>query len=225
MDEFIRSHPFNKYKFNCFHEAGVLILISKEKIRTRKFAQRYRELALNEKGAELVELAFVLPFFLVIIIGIVDFGGAWAARDQVAGAAQGAIRVAVNNFNDTTNPQCGGVPCSVQAAVNTAISALNNANLPTCGMDPANITATGAAFTWSDSTVCLNNGGTFTITVSRAVPETDSSSGTNVTVLTTQVTISYPYTLTMNMPELGYFHNTFGTYLMLNRTVTMANLT
>jgi len=197
-------------------------LIFKEKTRMSKLAQRARGLARNEKGAELIELAFIVPFFLVMIIGIVDFGGAWAAHDQVAGAAQSGIRVAVNNFNDTTNPQCGGVPCSVQAAINTSISALNNANLPTCGMDPANITATGASFTWSDSVGC--NGGTFTITVARAVPELDNSSGTNVTVLTTQVTINYPYAMTMNMPTLGYFSNTFGPYIMLNRTVTMANL-
>lgn len=184
---------------------------------------RYGDLARNEQGAELVELAFIVPFFLVMIIGIIDFGGAWAARDQIAGAAQAAVRVSVNTYNDTTNPQCGGNPCTVQAAVNGAIASVNNAGLPTCGMDPANIAAAGGAFTWSDTATC-GNGGTFTITVARAVPEVDGSSGTNTTVLTTQVTVSYPYTLSISMPSLIFFSNTFGPYLMLNRTVTMANL-
>ncbi|HET6145123.1 MAG TPA: TadE/TadG family type IV pilus assembly protein [Candidatus Acidoferrales bacterium] len=196
-----------------------------QKIKTRvgRLGRGSRNLARNEQGAELVELAFIVPFFLVMIIGIVDFGGAWAARDQVAGAAQAAARVSVNTFNDTTNPQCGGNPCTVQAAVNGVIASLNNAGVPTCGMDPANITAAGGAFSWSDTASC-GNGGTFTITVARAVPEVDTSSGTNTTVLTTQVTISYPYTLVINMPNLAPFTNTFGPYLMLNRTVTMANL-
>jgi Flp pilus assembly protein TadG len=195
----------------------------KERKRMNGLLRRYRALALNDQGAELVELAFILPFFLVMIIGVIDFGGAWAARDQVAGAAQAAGRISINTFNDTTNPQCGGNPCTVQAAVNGAIASLNNAGLPICGMDPANITAAGGAFTWSDTASC-GNGGTFTITVARAVPEVDTTSGTNTTVLTTQVTISYPYTLVINMPNLNPFTNTFGPYLMLNRTVTMANL-
>ena len=145
-------------------------------------------------------------------------------RDQIAGAAQAGVRVAVNTFNDTTNPQCDGNPCSVQAAVNAALAALNQANVPTCGMDPSDITAAGGPFTWSASVGC-SNGGTFTITVARAVPEVDTSSGTDTTVLTTQVRINYPCTLSISMPGLIFFQNTFGPYVMLHRTVTMANLT
>jgi Flp pilus assembly protein TadG len=223
MDDVERSHSPNSNQFNRLDEAGVLIVFRKAKTRIGKLRFRYRNLAGNEQGAELVELAFILPFFLVMIIGIVDFGGAWAARDQIAGAAQAGVRVAVNNFNDTTNPQCGGNPCSVQAAITTAVTALTNAGLPTCGMDPTNIAASGGAFSWSDSVGCPN-GGNFTITVARAVPGVDTSSGTNTTVLATQITVSYPYTMSINMPGLIFFQNTFGPFLMLNRTVTMANL-
>jgi Flp pilus assembly protein TadG len=217
------DNSHNSDQFNRLDEAGVLIVFPKQRKRMSGFSRRYRALALSEHGAELVELAFILPFFLVMIIGIVDFGGAWAARDQIAGAAQSAVRVSVNNFNDTTNPQCGGNPCTVQAAVNGVVTSLTNAGLPTCGMDPANIAAAGGAFAWNDTASC-GNGGTFTITVARAVPEVDTSSGTNTTVLTTQVTVSYPYTLKISMPNLNPFQNTFGSYLVLNRTVTMANL-
>jgi Flp pilus assembly protein TadG len=223
VDDVKRGNTSNQHQFNGLDEAGVLIVFLKEKKRMSTFSRRSRDLARNERGAELIELAFVLPFFLVMIIGIVDFGGAWATRDHIAGAAQAAVRVSVNTFNDTTNPQCGGNPCTVQAAVNASIAALTQAGVPTCGMDPANITTAGGAFSWSDSAGCTN-GGTFTITVARAVPEVDTSSGTNTTVLTTQVTVSYPYTLSISMPNLYPFSNTFGPYLMLNRTVTMANL-
>jgi Flp pilus assembly protein TadG len=186
----------------------------------------FRKAGSEEKGAELIELAFTLPIFLLIIFGVVDFGGAWAAQDQIECAARNGARVAVSNFNDTTtsNPQCAGGPCSVQAAVDAAVAAFANSGLPTCGMTGAGIGAAAGAFTWSDSAGCPN-GGTFTITVARAVPETDNSSGTNTTVLTTQVSISYPYTFKLNMGGgLIYAGNPFATYITLNDTATMVNL-
>jgi Flp pilus assembly protein TadG len=196
----------------------------REKNRVKKSAARVRKLLSDEKGAELIELAFTLPFFLLIIIGIIDFGGAWAERDQIEGAARNGARVAVATFNDTTNPQCGGVPCSVQVAVGAVLAALTNANTPTCTMTAAGIAATGAPFTWNDTAACPN-GGTFTITVERAVPEVDTSSGSNVTVLTTKVTISYPYTFQLNMSGGSIFAgNPFASWVMLNGTAMMVNL-
>ncbi len=195
----------------------------REKNRVRKASAHFRTLARNEKGAELIELAITLPIFLLMIIGIIDFGGAWAARDQIEGAARSGARAAVASFNDTTNPQCGGGPCSVQVAVDAAVSALGNSNMPTCGMTAAGIATTGAPFTWNDTAVCPN-GGAFTITVARAVPEVDGSTGTNVNVLTTQVTVSYPYTFKLNMGGgLIFSGNPFATYVTLNSMVTMVN--
>lgn len=184
----------------------------------------FRRLTASEKGAELLELAFVLPFLLVMIIGIIDFGGAWAAKDEVEGAGRSGARVAVANFNDTTNPQCGGNPCSVQVAVNAIVQNIDAANLPDCGMNASGIAAAGPAFTWSDSAACPN-GGTFTITVARALPTVDDSTGTDVNVLATQVTISYPYTLQLSMAgglifSLGNFSN----FVTLNTSTTMVNL-
>jgi Flp pilus assembly protein TadG len=198
----------------------------REKNRMKKSATRLRKLLSSEKGAELIELAFTLPFFLLIIIGIVDFGGAWAERDQIEGAARNGARVAVATFNDTTNPQCGGgsVPCSVQVAVDAVLTALSNAGTLNCGMTAAGIAATGAPFTWNDTATC-GNGGTFTITVERTVPEVDASAGSNVTVLTTKVTISYPYTFRLNMSGGSIFSgNPFARWVTLNGTATMVNL-
>lgn len=181
-----------------------------------------RYLASSQRGAEILEIAITLPIFLLMIIGIIDFGGAWAARDQIEGSARNGARASVAAFNDTTNPQCGGGPCSVQVAVDAAIAALNNANLPTCGMTDAGIGAAGT-FTWSDTAGCPN-GGTFTITVNRAFPVPDNSTGTPITVLTTQVTVSYPYTFKLNMGGgLAYAANPFAAYTTLKSTVTMVN--
>lgn len=197
----------------------------RKKIRTKKATSTLRNLAFNEKGTELVELAFTLPLFLLMIIGIIDFGGAWGAKDQIAGTARDGARVAISTFNDMTNPQCGGgaVSCTAQAAVDEVVAAVTNSGLPPCGMTSAGLGATGAPFTWSDSVVCPN-GGTFTITVARAVPETDTSSGTNITVLTTQVTVNYPYTLPLNMNGGIIFGlNPFGNFVMVNSMATMTN--
>jgi Flp pilus assembly protein TadG len=147
-----------------------------------------RKLTSGDQGSELVEFAFVLPFFLLIIVGLIDFGGAWGMKDKIAGAARDGARVAVASFNDSTNPQCAGTSCAVQASTDAVIGALTDANVNTCGMTGAGMAPSGAAFTWTESVPCAN-GGNFTITVARAVPEVDASSGTNVQVLTTQVTV------------------------------------
>ena len=68
------------------------------------------------EGVELLEFSLILPFLLVILAGVIDFGGAWTTKDNLAGAAREGARVATASFNDTTNPQCSGTPCSVQAA-------------------------------------------------------------------------------------------------------------
>jgi hypothetical protein len=81
-----------------------------------------------------------------------------------------------------------------------------------------------APFVWTDTAGCPN-GGTFTITVARAVPETDASSGTNTAVMTTVVTVNYPYTFGLNMGGgLMYMGNPFAAFVNLNGTATMANL-
>ena len=165
----------------------------RNKIRAMKVCTHLHTLSSGEEGAELIEFAFVLPFLFVLLVGVMDFGGAWAVRDKIAGAVRDGARVAVATFNDSTNPQCGGTSCAVQAAADATIETLNNANVDTCGMTGAGMAATGAPFTWRNTVVC-GNGGRFRLTVARAVPEVDGSSGANVQVLTTQVTITYPYT-------------------------------
>lgn len=149
----------------------------------RKFRHR-------EKGAEMLELALSLPFLLIMLVGIIDFGAAWATQDKLANATRDGARVAVAEFNDTDNPQCPGVPCSVQAAANTVIESLNSANVNTCGLTDATTTAPApGAFTWTYTVTCANP---YTITVERAVPQAITSP-TNQTVLCTRVTLVYTY--------------------------------
>ena len=48
----------------------------------------------GETGAEIVEMALVLPLFLLLIFGIFEFGRAWLAVNTMNHAAREAVRLA-----------------------------------------------------------------------------------------------------------------------------------
>jgi len=59
----------------------------------------------DERGASLVELAFVLPLFPLLLFGAVDFGRAFYLSVEVAGAAQAAAAYGSQNPTDLTGMQ------------------------------------------------------------------------------------------------------------------------
>jgi Flp pilus assembly protein TadG len=174
--------------------------------------------ASGEKGAELLELALVLPLLLVMLIGILDFGEAWALKDKLTGAARDAARAAVADFNDTTNPQCpAATPCSVQAAASAAIAALNNAAVNTCGLDPSTTAPVPSSFTWTYTSTCANP---LTIRIERAVPE----SVDGATSLCTRVTVRYPYNWSFASVAGLTGNGSFSSTITISGTEMMANL-
>jgi Flp pilus assembly protein TadG len=167
-------------------------LFRRKQFRANKLMRPSRRSANREKGVELLELALVLPMLLLLLVGVLFYGGAWATKDVLAGAARDGARVAVNNFNDTTNPQCaGGTPCSVQAAASAAVAAMASANVDTCGLVPSsNPPASSGGFTWTyTSSGCASSGQAWTMVIERAVPQTVGG----VNVMATRITLSYPY--------------------------------
>jgi len=113
------------------------------------------------RGQSLVEFALVLPVFLLLLIGVAEFGRAWMTRNILTGASREAVRIA-----------------AVQG--NTA-SALSRANtiLSSAGISGAsvNIADDGAPY------------GTCSVTVSYAFPITVAGflpglGGTNVMLST-----------------------------------------
>lgn len=63
--------------------------------------ERLRE----EHGASLVELAIVLPAFLLLLLGAVDFGRAYYLSMEIAGAAEAAAVYGSQNPTDTAGMQ------------------------------------------------------------------------------------------------------------------------
>jgi len=51
------------------------------------------------RGQSLVEFALVLPMFLLLLIGITEFGRAWMTRNILTGASREAVRIAAVQGN------------------------------------------------------------------------------------------------------------------------------
>jgi Flp pilus assembly protein TadG len=58
-----------------------------------------------DDGASLVEMALMIPVFLLLLSGGVDFGRAYYLTIEVAGAAQAAAAYGAQNPTDTTGMQ------------------------------------------------------------------------------------------------------------------------
>ncbi|SES16612.1 TadE-like protein [Gracilibacillus ureilyticus] len=56
----------------------------------------------NENGQSLVEFALVIPLFLMIVVGVIDFGGLFYTNLQMEMVTQEATRLAGLGNDDTT---------------------------------------------------------------------------------------------------------------------------
>ena len=55
----------------------------------------------GDRGQTIVEFALILPIFILVLVGIVDFGRAVYASSTIQNAAREAVRVAIVNQNIT----------------------------------------------------------------------------------------------------------------------------
>src|SRR5659263_85200 len=64
--------------------------------------KRMRRCDRSIRGQSLVEFALVLPMFLLLLIGIAEFGRAWMTRNILTGASREAVRIAAVQGNTAT---------------------------------------------------------------------------------------------------------------------------
>ena len=91
----------------------------------RRWLHRTRQ----EKGAALVETAFVLPIMLLVCVGILEFGRAYQTWQVVTNASREGARVAIlPEYTDAsaiarvkTYLKNGGLPASIVDGANTKI--------------------------------------------------------------------------------------------------------
>jgi Flp pilus assembly protein TadG len=82
----------------------------------------------NEKGAQLVEFALVLPLLLLVILGIAEFGFMFQRYEVITNAAREGARIAVLP---------GYTTADVRQRVNDYLDA---GRVPTAGRTPAAVT-------------------------------------------------------------------------------------
>jgi Flp pilus assembly protein TadG len=49
--------------------------------------------AMHNRGQGLVEFALVVPLFLILLFGMIEFGRAWMTKNILTGAAREAVRI------------------------------------------------------------------------------------------------------------------------------------
>jgi Flp pilus assembly protein TadG len=116
----------------------------------------------DEHGASLLEMAFVLPLFLLLLFGAVDFGRAYYLSMEIAGAAHAAAMYgaqSVTNMTDTTGME--------NVAKDDAPNVPNlSVGTPTYGCECATDT-TGSTYSASCSTppTCSGNNEVYRVNV------------------------------------------------------------
>jgi Flp pilus assembly protein TadG len=149
--------------------------------------KRLLQAVAGSEGSELLELALSLPLLLVLLIGIIQFTGAFNLKQKMANAAREGARIMVSNV--LADSSCGDPNCSAQAAVNAMANYMTSAGVNSACINPSSM-ASPAAQTW---TAACGNGISLTINHQYVYL---LSGGTPVTG--TQVTVAYPYTWFFN---------------------------
>lgn len=139
----------------------------------------WRRFAAEERGTTLVELAFVLPLFLLLFFAMIDFGRLafhWVSAEKASAVA---ARIATVRL-----PACDGVPLVYERGSDTSgrfgMNCRDNPGICTapaevvCAGDPANPTANEI---WTRIAPLLPNDATIADLRFRYSPDADMSDG------------------------------------------------
>jgi len=163
----------------------------------------------DTRASSLVEFAVSLPLLMVLVMGIIDFGGAFNLKQELNNAMREGARF---GSAQPTNDLCSSCapPGSVNAIAYLVDAYLTAAKINDCGLAAAinSATATGSPWIYTASTGCP---AALTLTIARdptgtttftcpLPPQTApltvtnyAGSGVTMTLPCTEVTIAYPY--------------------------------
>jgi Flp pilus assembly protein TadG len=141
----------------------------------------------GSEAAQLVEFAVILPLLMVIIVGIFDFSQAFNLKQKLGNAAfQGARLGASEPTTDLTQ----ATPLTVRAIRDVVDTYVQRAEINDCGLG-ANPALSGL-LTWTATGTCAGSS-TFTLTIQRGYTFQATVNSAIVNVVSTKVTLSYPY--------------------------------
>jgi Flp pilus assembly protein TadG len=151
-------------------------------------ARSRKRRASAKAGAQLLEFALALPFLLVFVVGILDFGQVYNLKQKLNNAAREAVRFAANENSGPNNLTVNG--SSDAAAVRDVVTNyLTNAGVTLC-TPAATPTASGFVYTFSSSSTGCSK---FSLVINRTYPITVGTA----TAIGTHVTLTYPYVWTI----------------------------
>jgi len=140
----------------------------------------------NGEGSQLLEFALAIPFLIVFVVGIFDFGEVYNLKQKLNNSSREAARFASSENSGTS------LNTSDVNAVRDVVSTyLTNAGVTQCaiGATPA---VAGFIYTYnSSSTGC--GGGNFALVIDREYVMTANGR----TVAGTHVTLTYPFNWTI----------------------------
>jgi len=144
------------------------------------------------QGTALYEFAWSMPLLLVTVVAITDFGQAFNTKHILTNAAREAARITVSNPLSDANCAVTDPPCSIQASAEAVKNYLTNAALSQASCITPATPSSGSLATLKWTYTCNN----ITLTIDRSLVLTGGPNGT--VIPSAQVTLSYPYTWTLN---------------------------
>jgi Flp pilus assembly protein TadG len=186
---------------------------------------RRRLLALlgRSEASQLMEFALGVPFLVVLLIGIIDFGGAYHTKQKLTNAAREGARIATQQpYTDLTSTSCSTTgansPCTVEAVRNAVVNYLQAANLDTSFIPANPDPAPSGAYLWVYRSTVTGNP---VLTIERSVPVT----GPAGVALTSRVSLDYPYNwIFSQVARLLVPSASFASNLTLSTQVVMQDL-
>jgi Flp pilus assembly protein TadG len=149
-----------------------------------------RRLGSNE-GSQLLEFAIALPLLLVFVVGIFDFGNAFNTKQKLSAAVrEGARRGSNLPTGDLTN---SGLPLTVRTVRDVVDQSLVGAGVNDCGLSGISGAAGSTPLSWRFSASGNGCPGTLTLTIERGFAFQSVIRGTTFYLISTRVTLSYPY--------------------------------
>jgi Flp pilus assembly protein TadG len=164
----------------------------------------WKQLARDDRGAQLVEFAVSLPLLVLFVVGIFDFSGAFTQKQKLTNVARDAARVAAADAVADVGNLSSGVPASVRDAFKVVDSYLTANQLNDCGLSTKTPTFSGVTWTYAIAptgtppcgiTLIINRGYFFPVTSTTPPTVTCQSQAPagQTVVVGTCVSIQYAY--------------------------------
>jgi Flp pilus assembly protein TadG len=145
----------------------------------------------DTRASQIVELALSLPLLVLFVIGIFDFSSAITLKQKLTNAAREGARVAASD--PAADLGTASFPVSVADAFYVVDRYLLSEKINDCGLFSSGPASSGI-LTWTAtaaSSGCTGTGLVLTIQRGNITP---STSGPTLDIISTVVTIQYPYT-------------------------------